>query len=89
MIYFCILYLKYLDTYLETLHSHFQPNCHFKMFKNSGSCCTYSLLYSSYPGSWTLLPSLRPFTASLLEEKKKDGFTVRTHSVLGSSHKTA
>ncbi len=23
--------------YLETLHSHFHPNCHFKMFKNSGS----------------------------------------------------
>jgi hypothetical protein len=22
---------------LETLHSHFQPSCHFKMFKNSGS----------------------------------------------------
>jgi hypothetical protein len=37
MIYICILYLKYLETYLETLHSHFQPNCHFKMFKNSGS----------------------------------------------------
>jgi hypothetical protein len=31
------LYLKYLDNYLETLHSHFQPNCHFKMFQNSGS----------------------------------------------------
>ncbi len=37
MIYICILYLKYLETYLETLHSHFQPNFHFKMFKNSGS----------------------------------------------------
>jgi hypothetical protein len=37
MIYICILYLKYLETYLETLCSHFQPNCHFKMFKNSGS----------------------------------------------------
>jgi hypothetical protein len=37
MIYICILYLKYLETYLETLHSHFQPNCHFKIFKNSGS----------------------------------------------------
>ncbi len=37
MIYICILYLKYLETYLETLHSHFQPNCHFKMFKNSDS----------------------------------------------------
>ncbi len=30
MIYFLILYLKSLETYLETLHSHFQPNCHFK-----------------------------------------------------------
>jgi hypothetical protein len=37
MIYICILYLKSLETYLETLHSHFQPNCYFKMFKNSGS----------------------------------------------------
>jgi hypothetical protein len=37
LIYICILYLKYLETYLETLHSHFQPSCHFKMFKNSGS----------------------------------------------------
>jgi hypothetical protein len=37
MIYIYILYLKYLETYLETLHSHFQPNCHFKMFTNSGS----------------------------------------------------
>ncbi len=37
MIYICILYLKYLETYLETLQSHFQPSCHFKMFKNSGS----------------------------------------------------
>jgi hypothetical protein len=37
MIYICILYLIYLETFLETLHSHFQPNCHFKMFKNSGS----------------------------------------------------
>jgi hypothetical protein len=37
IIYICILYLKYLETFLETLHSHFQPSCHFKMFKNSGS----------------------------------------------------
>ncbi len=37
IIYICILYFKYLETYLETLHSHFQPNRHFKMFKNSGS----------------------------------------------------
>jgi hypothetical protein len=37
MIYICILYLKSLETYLETLHSHFQHNCYFKMFKNSGS----------------------------------------------------
>jgi hypothetical protein len=47
MIYICILYLKYLETYLETLHSHFQPNCYFKMFKNSGSgrdqYCIYTL----------------------------------------------
>jgi hypothetical protein len=40
MIYICMLYLKSLETYISylvTLHSHFQPNCHFKMFKNSGS----------------------------------------------------
>jgi hypothetical protein len=37
MIYNCILNFKYLETYLETSHSHFQPNCHFIMFKNSGS----------------------------------------------------
>ncbi len=37
MIYIFILYLKSLETYLETLHSHFQPYCHFKMFQNSGS----------------------------------------------------
>jgi hypothetical protein len=41
IIYICIWYLKYLETFLETLHSHFQPSCHFKMFKNSGSdLCT-------------------------------------------------
>ncbi len=39
MIYICILYWKFPQAYLETLHSHFQPNCHFKMFKNSGSDC--------------------------------------------------
>jgi hypothetical protein len=33
---FCI-EKKYPQAYLEALHSHFQPNCHFKMFKNSGS----------------------------------------------------
>ncbi len=37
IIYICILYLKYLETYLETLHSHFQPNCHLKRLKNLGS----------------------------------------------------
>jgi hypothetical protein len=37
MINISILYLKSLETYLETLRSDFQPNCHFKMFKNSGS----------------------------------------------------
>ncbi len=37
MIYICILYWKYPQTSLETLYSHFQPNCHFKMFKNLGS----------------------------------------------------
>ncbi len=37
IIYILILYLKSLETYLETLHSHFQLYCHFKMFKNSGS----------------------------------------------------
>ncbi len=36
-LYICILYRKYLRTYLEALHSHFQTNHHFKMFKNSGS----------------------------------------------------
>ncbi len=28
---------KYLQTYLEALNSHFQPNRHFKILKNSGS----------------------------------------------------
>jgi hypothetical protein len=37
IIYICILYLKYSETYLETLHSHFQPNRTFKLSKNSGS----------------------------------------------------
>jgi hypothetical protein len=37
MTYIWILCGKYPQEYLETLHSHFQPNCHFKMFKNSGS----------------------------------------------------
>jgi hypothetical protein len=29
------------DIYLETLHSHFQPSCQFKVFKNSGSVLVY------------------------------------------------
>ncbi len=33
------LYWKYTQNYLETLYSHFQPSCHFKVFKNSGSDC--------------------------------------------------
>jgi hypothetical protein len=37
MIYICISYWKYSQAYLETLHSHFQPNYHSKMFKSSGS----------------------------------------------------
>ncbi len=48
MIYICILYLKSLETYLETLHSHFQPNCYFKMFKNSGSEHFQKRLYESH-----------------------------------------
>jgi hypothetical protein len=35
MIYICILRWKYRR--LIALHSHFQPICNFKMFKNSGS----------------------------------------------------
>jgi mRNA-degrading endonuclease RelE of RelBE toxin-antitoxin system len=38
----CIIYLKYLETYLETLDSHFKPNCHFKMFKNSAQQDVFS-----------------------------------------------
>jgi hypothetical protein len=49
MIYICILYLKSLETYLETLHSHFQPNCYFKMLKNSGS--VYYSIFSTC-GPW-------------------------------------
>jgi hypothetical protein len=51
MIYICILYLKSLETYLETLHSHFQSNYYFKMFKNSGSGSHWqiSLLYTVNP----------------------------------------
>jgi hypothetical protein len=47
MIYICIWYWKYSQTYLGTgtLHSHFQLNCHFKMFKNSGSEHTVQGLY--------------------------------------------
>ncbi len=34
----CILYIETIRRpLLEVLHSHFQPNCHFKMFKNTGS----------------------------------------------------
>jgi hypothetical protein len=55
MINICILYLKYLENYLETLHSHFQLNCHFKMFKNSGSDITQ---WRSRDQLWAGLPSL-------------------------------
>ncbi len=36
---YILFYIEYPQTYLETLHSHFQPACNFKMFKNSGSGC--------------------------------------------------
>jgi hypothetical protein len=41
MTYTFILYCKYPQTYLETVQSHSQPICNFKMFKNQ--CAVYSV----------------------------------------------
>jgi hypothetical protein len=69
MIYICVLYLKYLETYLETLHSHFQPNCHFKVFKNSGSACYIYMWNSNLADHYILYTDLSLNTGRLSMNK--------------------